>query len=195
MRCGATILQIFLKRAHFLKRYLHVRLLALVSYLNHIGLVLNCLKELVMEIRQFFLQSLFFVLSKATIKDYYSHDNEDTGCHRSYILLTMHPQSICELHCFRAVFIEIWHVDMCGLQAGTLSRGHKSCSNVWAVLAVISSGFYCSLKVYISTTAIENELSLFKKKHVLLCRQYWVYLFYLRPRIFQGLIELTTFLL
>lgn len=83
MRCGATLLQIFLKRAHFLKRYLHVRLLALVSYLNHIGLVLNCLKELVMKIRQFFLQSLFFVLSKATIKDYDSHDNEDKGCHRS----------------------------------------------------------------------------------------------------------------
>lgn len=165
MRCGATILQKFVKSAHFLKRYLHVRLLALVSYLNHIGLVLNCLKELVMEIRQFFLQSLFFALSKATIKDYYSHDNEDTGCHRSYTLLTMHPQSICELHCFRAVFIETWHVDMCGLQAGTLSRGHKSSSNVLAVLAgFFSIGFYCSLKVYISTTAIENELSLFKKK-------------------------------
>lgn len=81
MRCD-TLTNIF-KKGSLLKRYLHVRLLALVSYLNHIGLVLNCLKELVMKIRQFFLQSLFFVLSKATIKDYDSHDNEDKGCHRS----------------------------------------------------------------------------------------------------------------
>lgn len=84
MRCD-TLTNIFKKCSLFKKVFAmqHVRLLVLVSYLNHIGLVLNCLKELVMEIRQFFLQSLFFVLSKATIKDYDSHDNEDTGCHRS----------------------------------------------------------------------------------------------------------------
>lgn len=153
-----------------------------------------------MEIRQFFLQSLFFVLSKATIKDHDSHDNEDTGCHRSYILLTMHPQSICELHCFRAVFIEIWHVDMCGLQAGTLSRGHKSSSNVWAVLAVFFQlGFIVPWKFIFPPLPSKMNFPCLKKKHVHACRQYWVYLFYLRPRIFktlfQGLIELTTFLL
>lgn len=84
MRCD-TLTNILKKCSLFKKVFAmqHVRLLVLVSYLNHIGLVLKCLKELVMEIRQFFLQSLFFVLSKATIKDYDSHDNEDTGCHRS----------------------------------------------------------------------------------------------------------------